>query len=138
MPSAIEAININSSADRVFQIIRRFEEYPRFIPLVKEVKILSPESDRTMISEWRAEIDGILFHWIERDEFDHEDYVIRYSLIEGDMEQYEGHWRIKNSNDGIELELLMQYSLGVPSIEELIGLVMHNSLTESAKEMLLR
>ena len=59
-------------------------------------------------------------------------------LVEGDMERYEGHWRIKNSNGGIALELLMQYSLGVPSIEELIGLVMHNSLTESAKEMLLR
>jgi len=59
-----EEIEINANQDTVFKVMLDLEKFPEFMEDVKKITILQDEGNKR-ISEWEAEIDGLLFKWQE-------------------------------------------------------------------------
>lgn len=119
-----------------WKLITDFSRYPLFIDTIDEVKILEI-NDRESKSEWFSTIDGAPLRWIERDLYDKENFSLRFESIEGDFDSIKGNWRIENYNHkGIKIAFDVNYSLGIPVIEEVLGPVLKQKMKSNIDLMI--
>jgi len=115
-----EEIEINANQDIVFKVILDLEKFPEFIEDVKKITILQDEGNKR-ISEWEAEIDGLLFKWQEEDIYYPQQYKLTYKLIKGDLDKFEGYWEIIKLNDNkSKLVIFLSFDLNIPTLKSLI------------------
>lgn len=136
MPVIEETIAMKGDSAKVYQLVKDVERYPQFIPDVKAVRILS--ADRvTRITKWHTIIDGVDFKWLERDELDDSNWTVKYRLLEGDLEKFEGEWRVKAEDDHTVVTLFIDYELGIPAFEEVMGPLLFEKVVMNARNLLL-
>ncbi len=111
------------------------ENFPQFMPDVENVKILERQGNRTT-SEWITNVEGTPIIWIEEDLFFDEKFEIRYQLIEGDLEKFEGTWRFVPEGKGTKVILGVDFDFGMPSLTELIGPTLELKVKENCDMML--
>lgn len=135
MPYVEEQIVIAGSIEAVYEIASDMEAYPRYMPDVESVTVLerTPSSTTT---EWVTEVEGTPIGWTEIDEFDREGYVIRYRLIEGDLDKFEGEWRFDEVTGGTRVTLGVDYDFGIPNLTDLIGPTLEVKVRENSQMML--
>ena len=115
-----EEIEINANQDIVFKVMLDLEKFPEFIEDVKKITILQNEGNKR-ISEWEAEIDGLLFKWQEEDIYYPQQYKLTYKLIKGDLDKFEGYWEIIKLNDNkSKLVIFLSFDLNIPTLKSLI------------------
>jgi ribosome-associated toxin RatA of RatAB toxin-antitoxin module len=115
-----EEIEINANQDIVFKVMLDLEKFPEFIEDVKKITILQDEGNKR-ISEWEAEIDGLLFKWQEEDIYYPQQYKLTYKLIKGDLDKFEGYWEIIKLNDNkSKLVIFLSFDLNIPTLKSLI------------------
>jgi len=119
----------------VFDRLKKLEEYPDIMPDVKHVKVLSRDKDGGA-SEWDVDIDGCPLHWRERDSFDDLNRIFRFRSIEGDFDTLNGNWSVHEDEDGIRVEFQIEYLIGIPVIEDIIGPVLDEHLENNSMKML--
>lgn len=135
MPVIEETIVIKGDGARVYQLVKDIERYPQFIPDVKAVRILSADQ-AARITKWHTIIDGVEFRWLERDELDDANWMVKYRLLEGDLEKFEGEWRVKAENDHTVVTLFLDYELGIPAFEEVMGPLLFEKALMNARNLL--
>jgi ribosome-associated toxin RatA of RatAB toxin-antitoxin module len=136
MPLIIVRERIEEPIDKVWELVRNIEEYPRFMQPVREVKILSRSGDITD-AEWSVELKGSLLQWSERETCREADHRIDFVQIEGDLEKFEGHWDLKTLDDGAtEVELRVDFEIGIPMLRDMLNPVAEKALRENAITML--
>jgi len=115
-----EEIEINANQDIVFKVMLDLEKFPEFMEDVKKITILQDEGNKR-ISEWEAEIDGLLFKWQEEDTYHPQEYKLTYKLIKGDLDKFEGYWEIIKLNDNkSKLVIFLSFDLNIPTLKSLI------------------
>jgi ribosome-associated toxin RatA of RatAB toxin-antitoxin module len=115
-----EEIEINANQDIVFKVMLDLEKFPEFMEDVKKIAILQDEGNKR-ISEWEAEIDGLLFKWQEEDIYYPQEYKLTYKLIKGDLDKFEGYWEIIKLNDNkSKLVIFLSFDLNIPTLKSLI------------------
>ncbi|MCX7870362.1 MAG: SRPBCC family protein [bacterium] len=115
-----EEIEINANQDTVFQVMLDLERFPEFMEDVKRITILEKDGNRR-VSEWEAEIDGLVFKWQEEDIYYPQDYKLTYKLIKGDLDKFEGYWEIiRLSDNKSKLVLFLDFDLNIPTLKSLI------------------
>jgi len=115
-----EEIEINAKQDIVFKVMLDLEKFPEFMEDVKKITILQHEGDKR-ISEWEAEIDGLLFKWQEEDIYYPQEYRLTYKLIKGDLDKFEGYWEvIKLGDNKSKLIIFLNFDLNIPTLKSLI------------------
>jgi coenzyme Q-binding protein COQ10 len=115
-----EEIEINANQDIVFKVMLDLEKFPEFMEDVKKITILQDEGNKR-ISEWEAEIDGLLFKWQEEDIYYPQQYKLTYKLIKGDLDKFEGYWEIIKLNDNkSKLVIFLSFDLNIPTLKSLI------------------
>ncbi len=115
-----EEIEINANQDTVFKVMLELEKFPEFMEDVKKITILQEDGNRR-VSEWEAEIDGLIFKWQEEDIYYPKDYKLTYKLIKGDLDKFEGYWEIiKLSDNKSKLILFLDFDLNIPTLKSLI------------------
>jgi coenzyme Q-binding protein COQ10 len=115
-----EEIEINANQDIVFKVMLDLEKFPEFMEDVKKITILQDEGNKR-ISEWEAEIDGLLFKWQEEDIYHPQEYKLTYKLIKGDLDKFEGYWEIIKLNDNkSKLVIFLSFDLNIPTLKSLI------------------
>jgi len=115
-----EEIEINANQDTVFQVMLDLERFPEFMEGVKRITILEKDGNRR-VSEWEAEIDGLVFKWQEEDIYYPQDYKLTYKLIKGDLDKFEGYWEIiRLSDNKSKLVLFLDFDLNIPTLKSLI------------------
>jgi ribosome-associated toxin RatA of RatAB toxin-antitoxin module len=115
-----EEIEINANQDIVFKVMLDLEKFPEFMEDVKKITILQDEGNKR-ISEWEAEIDGLLFKWQEEDIYYPQEYKLTYKLIKGDLDKFEGYWEIIKLNDNkSKLVIFLSFDLNIPTLKSLI------------------
>ena len=119
----------------VFDKLIRLEEHPRFMPDVRSVRILEQGAD-TNASEWDIEIDGCPLNWKERDTFDHDNFVFEFRTIEGDFEMFDGRWEVLDAPDGVRVVFTVEYMVGIPVIEDIIGPILKVKIEKNTLKML--
>ncbi|MEF9384631.1 SRPBCC family protein [Ralstonia solanacearum species complex bacterium KE056] len=136
MPLIVVKELIEEPIAKVWELVKNVEDYPRFMKPVQEVKILSRNGD-TIDAEWEVELKGSLLRWSEREICHPQDHRIDFTQIEGDLEKFEGHWDLKEVSDhATEVELLVNFEIGIPMLRDMLNPVAEKALRENAMTML--
>ncbi len=131
------AIEIEGGYDAatVFEKIRKLDDYPRFMPDVRRVRILE-QDDRTGASEWDIEIEGCPLHWIESDRFDGLANSFSFDSVDGDFDRFSGRWQVFECARGLRVEFEVEYLVGIPVIEDIIGPILKVKMERNTMKML--
>ncbi|HAW59955.1 MAG TPA: cyclase [Actinobacteria bacterium] len=135
MPYVETSIVIKGDRENVYRLARDMEQYPKFMRDVKSVKVIKRDGNIT-ITEWETDVEDVSISWREREEFDDKNMRIRYRLIEGDLDKFEGEWIFKELPDGTEVILTVDFDFGMPTLAELIGPVLEMKVKENSRMML--
>jgi ribosome-associated toxin RatA of RatAB toxin-antitoxin module len=127
----VEAVSV----EQAFGFLVRVEDYARLMPNVRAVEVLE-DGGHTRLTRWDTEIEGAPLRWVERDTVDPGAHSIRFELAEGDFARLSGSWSVEACAGGAVLVCELGYSLGVPLLEDLLGPVLREKLTEHLATML--
>lgn len=135
MPYVESNIFIQGDINKIYQIAKDMERYPDFMPDVKSVKIINSSNNKTT-TEWITSVDGTPICWTEMDEFDDQKRNIKYKLLEGDLEKFEGEWIFSEVDRGTEVTLTVDFDFGMPTLAELLGPILEEKVRENCTMML--
>jgi len=111
---------IKSSRESIFKEIKDAEGFSEFMKFVKNVKILSVQDNR-VISLWQLEIDDAPINWRQEDLIDDLNFEIKFRMLEGDYQHYEGKLSVENAEEGFSRVIIMaQFDWGLPILEEYV------------------
>ncbi len=121
---------IPASPTRVLRMLTQVEDFPRFLPNVRKVEVLEKMEHRA-VTHWFVEVEGLPIQWKQRDTFNLSDFTVRFKLIEGDLEQFEGIWRLAKMGEGSQVTLEVSARLGIPIVEKVVSDVLQEKLTKN-------
>ncbi len=121
--------------NRVVQVARDVESYPRWLEPVQSLKVLDRSEDgRTLLTEWEASLPVVGFKtkWKERDEWEEDWRTCRFYQLEGEFDRYEGVWTFEPDGIGTKMTLKIQYEIkipfGGPLVEKLVQKIVEQML----------
>jgi predicted amino acid dehydrogenase/ribosome-associated toxin RatA of RatAB toxin-antitoxin module len=121
---------------KVLRLLTRVENFAKFMPNVKQCMVIE-KGRASAITQWSVEVDGIPFTWKEKDVVDIKNFVIRFHAIEGDLEYFEGEWRlVDHPPGGTEVTVTVAVKIGIPIVEQVIGNVVAEKLKKNFDGML--
>ena len=128
-------LRIRGQRPAVYELAKDMESYPDFMPDVESVRVIERQPQRT-VTEWETNVDGTPILWTEEDLFDDDNFVIRYRLIEGDLDKFEGEWRFLEIEGETEVTLTVDYDFGIPELTAMIGPTLEQKVGENSEMML--
>lgn len=116
---------------KVLRQITRVQNFPRFMPNVKQCTVLE-KLPSGVITCWNVEVDHIPISWKERDEFDFPKFTIRFKAIEGDFEEFEGKWVLKDHpSGGTEVLVEVRARIGIPMVATIVGKMLTENVSKN-------
>ncbi len=125
--------------ERVFAIARQVERFPEWLDYVTAIRVKERSDDgKVVVSEWEASVPmlGLKAKWVERDEWDEEQKICRFSLLEGDLDRYDGDWVFELHPEGTKMRLTVTYEYRVPIGAALIQQLVRKIVEQMAKKLL--
>ena len=119
----------------VYELFRDPEAFPDFMPNVTSIEVVE-RGEGEAVSHWVTDLDGAPLEWSERDTYDDERCVVAFKLLDGDVEEFEGWWRFAPVEGGTLAVCDLDYSLGVPVIEDAIGPLLQEKIEQNIVQML--
>lgn len=122
--------------ENAWNIISDYTRYPQIMDNVDKVEIIERNGEEG-ISQWFISVEEAPLTWVEKDLFNTRNYEIIFKSIKGDFDNINGHWAIKDSVDsGINIRFEVQYNLGIPVIEEVLGHILHEKMKNNIDKMM--
>lgn len=135
MPRIEVSKTIAAAKKEVYEIIKNMERFPEFMSDVKQVKVIKKQDDK-IVTEWKADIDGVPLEWIEEDIFNDKEMSCAFKAIEGDY-GYKGRWKLEEANNGkTEVSVMAEFDWEVPHFEKFIGHILEKKARSSLRSML--
>lgn len=133
-------VEVNRSITRhikdVWEIVSDISCYPNFMPSVNEVTILEDKRPKWTVSRWSATLRDSVMEWTEIDHYDASRARIDFRQLEGDLESLDGSWQLYNEAGYTRVCLLMNFRIGIPSIEDILTPIAIQALEENCHGML--
>lgn len=133
---------VDAPKQKVFELARKVEDYPDFMPDVEEVEVLKRD-DETGVAHIRwvgkVEIQSISkkIRWVEESIWDSENLKSEFKLLEGDYKKYGGNWSFEEVEDGKTLVVLeLDFDLGLPLVGALINKLLDKLMLTNCQGML--
>ena len=133
---------IDAPPSKVFEMARRVEDYPDFMPDVEEVEVLSRD-DKTGISRvrWVGKVEIQSIHkkvrWVEEEIWDPNELTGEFSLVKGDYKTYGGNWEFEEvDDDKTRLTLKLDFDLGLPLVGSIINKLLDKIMLTNCQGML--
>jgi ribosome-associated toxin RatA of RatAB toxin-antitoxin module len=122
--------------ENAWNIISNYALYPGMMDNVDKVEICERNGDEG-VSRWYITVEDAPLYWVEKDYFDSPNYEIVFKSIEGDFDNINGHWSIKDHiESGIQIRFEIQYNLGIPVIEEVLGHILKEKMKANIDRMM--
>jgi ribosome-associated toxin RatA of RatAB toxin-antitoxin module len=122
--------------EKAWNIISDYTRYPAIMDNVDKVEI-AERSGEEGISRWYVTVEEAPLYWVEKDFFNKNGYEIVFKSIEGDFDNINGRWHIRDSvGDGIAIHFEIQYNLGIPVIEEVLGHILKEKMKTNIDKMM--
>lgn len=140
METCVE-INLPENSDMIKQksdayiILSDMTSFPNYMPNVlgvDEKKI----TETTSIVNWQCKIDNAPFSWTQENTYDRSNFAINFCLVEGDFDALNGTWKVEDDDKKLILKLQLDYSIGMPVIEDILGPILREKLKSNSLEML--
>ncbi len=133
------SIEINGPIDKVYELAKRVESFPEFMPDLKSVKIVERSEDGTRtISEWVGIVKEFktTIKWTEEDIWDDAAKTCKFRLIKGDYSKYEGEWHFIDLGGRTRFDSQIEVEYDVPLIGALIKGLIAKKMKENVDNML--
>lgn len=124
-----------SSYETVFSAVEDTSAYGAHTDTVLDVSVdrLAPGQTR---SAWAVRFrDGIL-KYVSEEVADRDLGEIRFRAIDGDLEVFEGVWRISADGDGTEINLKATFDAGLGTLSDIVDPIAEQTLRENFKAVL--
>lgn len=128
-------ILVKGKREDVYQLAKDMEKYPEYMPDVESVEVVERNGNKT-ITDWTTSVEGTPICWKEEDAFHDEEKSIKYRLIEGDLDKFEGEWVFEPTPTGTKVVLTVDYDFGMPTLAELLGPILDEKVKENSEMML--
>jgi ribosome-associated toxin RatA of RatAB toxin-antitoxin module len=79
--------------------------------------------------------DGIL-RWTEEDRFLPEEHRILFRQLSGDLEHFEGEWKVEEEGDGCSIRFSASFDLGVPTLSDMLDPIAEQALRDNVELIL--
>ena len=135
MPYVETTITIAAPARVVYELAKDQERFPQFMPDVETVKVIERHPDH-WVTQWKTLVEEAPIEWTEEDRFDDDAMRIDYSLLEGDLDTFDGAWTFEERDGQTRVVLGVEYDFGVPTLAELIGPTLEKKVQENCEMML--
>jgi ribosome-associated toxin RatA of RatAB toxin-antitoxin module len=117
-------------------IISDYSRYEQFMENVDRVNVIEKTATEGK-SEWFVTVEEAPLKWVERDFYDVENYELRFESIDGDFENINGGWKVEDyQNEGIKIYFSVEYNLGIPVIEEVLGHILKEKMKTNIDSMI--
>jgi ribosome-associated toxin RatA of RatAB toxin-antitoxin module len=126
---------LQAPVQRSYGIVVDIERFPEFMDNVTSVKILSSDSARKVVA-WEMMIDDAPLDWVEEVRYDAERCCVDFRAIEGVFERFDGRWQVLPDPMGSRVELDLEYEIGLPEIEDVIGPILKTRLEANLESMI--
>jgi predicted amino acid dehydrogenase/ribosome-associated toxin RatA of RatAB toxin-antitoxin module len=121
MPDNIQKIRvsrvINAQKWRIFRMLTRVDEFPKYMPSVKEAVVLKKDKNKFK-TRWRIQVDEVPISWVEEDVLDFPNASISFNAVEGDLAHFSGTWRLSDNPEGTLVEVSVEFAVGIPAIQQ--------------------
>ncbi|MDZ7832045.1 MAG: SRPBCC family protein [Desulfobacterales bacterium] len=135
IPVPCSSLDRNDTGRRAYEIMKNVEDYPLYMPSVNAIAVLD-RKESEMTTRWDAEIDGAPICWVQHIRMRNDTREILFEAIEGDFDVFQGRWRVGESEGRISLVLSIEYKLGIPIIEEVLGPILREKIAANSEMML--
>ncbi|WP_082126627.1 type II toxin-antitoxin system RatA family toxin [Allosalinactinospora lopnorensis] len=122
--------------DETFDTLADFARYAELVDAVREVEVLPPEPDGSLVSHWVVLFRKGLLRWSESDTFDRGRGVISFTQTDGDFDVFEGGWTVESAEDGAAVTFRAEFDFGVPSMAGIVDPVAGRVLLENLELIL--
>lgn len=119
MPTISSSVIVRKKQGDLYNLLRSIEQYPSFLAQVENLKVISTTSD-TALAEWRINVNGTPLRWKQLDIYDDVEGRIRFRMLEGDYEHYEGEWNLRPLDDKTQLSLVATIEWGLPHLSRYV------------------
>jgi len=135
VPVPPSSLDVNDVGRRAYAMMKNVEDYPAYMPSVNSITVME-RKENEMITRWDAEIDGAPICWVQHIWMKAASREIIFEAIEGDFDVFRGRWRVGESDGQVFLMLLIEYKLGIPVIEEVLGPILKEKVKANSEMML--
>jgi coenzyme Q-binding protein COQ10 len=135
MPYVESTIMVHAEPEAVYTLAKDMEAYPQFMKDVESITTLERLENGT-ITRWVTKLEGKTLKWTERDEFDDDNRMIRYTQIEGDLKKFEGYWKFESVNGETKVTLTVDFEFGIPMVAALLHPIAKIKVRENCEMML--
>lgn len=120
---------------RVIRLVTKVEEFPTYIPTVKEVSVVE-RSHHNMKTKWLIQLDKVPISWIEEDTLLLNQGAIHFRAIEGDLEEFRGEWLFQDHPEGTQVIVSVILKVGIPGIKDFADAYIEKLLTKNFEAIL--
>jgi coenzyme Q-binding protein COQ10 len=130
------ALLIRAPAAAVYELAKRVEDFPRFMPDLERVTVLERSGGVPTLTEWIGTVEGRRIRWVEEDLWDDAERTCRFRQREGDFERYEGTWTFREAPGGTETAIAVDFEFDIPLIGGLLNQLLRAKMKENLEKML--
>ncbi|MCK4486383.1 MAG: SRPBCC family protein [Desulfobacterales bacterium] len=127
--------HIQAVRQQAYAIMKDVERYPEYMASVKSIEVLERNQDM-LITRWDADIEGAPVNWVQNVWMKDESQEMTFEATEGDFDVFRGKWSVSQSGTEVWLKLIVEYKLGIPVIEEVLGPVLEEKVKANSEAML--
>jgi ribosome-associated toxin RatA of RatAB toxin-antitoxin module len=137
MPDVELDMEIRAPIQRVWDAVVDIERYPESMDSVRWARVLEVESPELRRTAWSVTLKGAVLEWEEDERHDHEEHVVVFHQVRGDMEIFEGSWVLSECGpDRTHVRLTVTFEIGIPLLADMLNPVAQRSLRDNCADML--
>jgi ribosome-associated toxin RatA of RatAB toxin-antitoxin module len=115
-----KSVLVGYSADQMFTLVDRVEDYPRFLPWCGAVKVERPTED-SLVASISIQYHGINQSFTTKNQ-NQRPFLMKMVLVDGPFKHLEGTWSFKPlREDACKIEFELNYEFSSKLFEQIIG-----------------
>lgn len=137
MPVVTVEVAVRAPFRLVWSAVVDISSYPSYMENVRSVTIHEATTAEGRRSSWSVLLKGSVLEWVEDEVVDHDQMVVTFHQVDGDLEHLAGHWAVVEVADGTaRVVLVVDFEIGIPLLADMLNPVAERALRENSKRML--
>jgi ribosome-associated toxin RatA of RatAB toxin-antitoxin module len=122
------------SAQDVYALMSNLESYAKCGAAVRSLTVA--RENGKVVSTWEVTFHGGIMKWTEEDIFMPEEHALKFHQIDGDMDSFNGEWRITDTSEGCVVDYRVEFDLGLPGLSSILEPIAMQALRDNTRGIL--
>lgn len=136
MESVRVEMEIKAPIDEVWKLVEDVERYPDYMESVRSVSVKDEQLPSHRLIAWSVLLKGSVLEWVEEETILPNQYRIEFTQVDGDLEKFEGYWQLTAARGFTQVELRVDFEIGIPLLAEMLNPVAARALVDNSRSML--